>query len=237
MRFPSPLLPGTLIRRYKRFLADVALDTGETVTAHCANPGSMLGLAMPGLRVWLSDSGNPARKLRLSWELVEVDMGAGPTLVGINTARPNGIAAEAIGEGAIAGLAGYGTVRREVRYGTNSRIDLLLEAPERPACYVEVKNVHLMREPGLAEFPDSVTTRGARHLDELAAVVAAGKRAAMLYLVQRPDAHRLAFARDIDPGYGEAFDRAAAGGVEAFAYACEVTPEGVSVSRRLDIAG
>lgn len=237
MRFSAPLIPGRLIRRYKRFLADVELDGGDTVTAHCANPGAMLGLAEAGARVWLSRAANPARKLKLSWELVEVDLGAGPALVGINTTHPNALVAEAIADGGLAELAGYKTMRREVRYGAGSRVDLLLEAPDRPACYVEVKNVHLMREPGLAEFPDSVTKRGARHLDELAAMVAGGARAVMVYLVQRGDAERVALARDIDPAYGIAFDRAAAAGVEALAYVCDVAPSGIAVSRRLPFSG
>ena len=164
MRFAAPLIPATLIRRYKRFLADVALPSGETVTAHCANPGSMIGLAAPGARVWLSKSNNPKRKLGHSWELVEVDLGSGAELVGINTTNPNALAAEAIAAGLIPEFAGYGSVRREVKYGKNSRVDFLLEEPGRPPCYVEIKNVHLMRQRGLAEFPDAVTRRGARRL-------------------------------------------------------------------------
>ena len=237
MRFPMPLIPGTLIARYKRFLADVKLDSGEEVTAHCANPGSMLGLAEPDSRVFLSRSDNPARKLSLSWELVEVDLGAGPTLVGINTAHPNALVAAAIGEGGIAPLAGYGGLRREVRYGANSRVDILLEDDGRPPCYVEIKNVHLMRQPGLAEFPDSVTARGAKHLRELAGMVEAGCRAVMVYLIQRGDAERFALARDIDPAYGKAFDAARAAGVEAFAFGCDVSLEGITVARPVEIAG
>jgi len=235
MRFQSPLLPGTLIKRYKRFLADVRLDSGKEVTAHCANPGSMLGLAEPGSRVFLSVSDNPKRKLKMSWELVEVDLGAGPALVGINTAHPNGLVAAAIGEGRIAPLSGYANLRREVRYGANSRVDILLEDEARPACYVEVKNVHLMRKKGLAEFPDSVTARGAKHLGELTAMVEAGCRAVMVYLIQRGDADRFSLARDIDKTYGRAFDLARSAGVEALAYGCEVTTAGIAVSRPVKI--
>ncbi len=235
MLFPAPLIRGQLIKRYKRFLADVKLDSGEEITAHCANPGAMLGLAEPGSPVWLSKSDNPKRKLKFSWELIEVDMGAGPTLVGINTGHPNALVAEAISSGLINELSGYPEMRREVKYGINSRIDILLEKDDLSRCYVEVKNVHLMREPGLAEFPDSVTTRGAKHLAELSAMVAEGHRAVMVYLVQRADAADFSLARDIDPAYGAAFDAAARAGVEALAYACELAPVGIEVSRRIHL--
>src|SRR5437016_2173244 len=208
MRFPSPLLPATLVKRYKRFLADVVLSSGEIVTAHCANPGSMIGLMPPGARVWLSRSDNPSRKLAHSWELIEVDLGGGAELVGINTSHPNALAAEAIAAGAIPELAGYRTIRREVRYGKNSRVDFLLGSPDRAPCYVEIKNVHLMRRPGLAEFPDAVTKRGAKHLVELSDMAAAGARAVMLFLIQIGSARRFKLARDIDAAYGAAFDAA-----------------------------
>jgi sugar fermentation stimulation protein A len=235
MRFATPLVPATLIRRYKRFLADVALPSGEAMTVHCANPGAMTGLAAPGAPVWLSRSDNPKRKLACSWELVEVDLGSGPELVGINTTNPNALAAEAIAAGLIAELKGYGGVRREVKYGRNSRVDFLLEEPGRPPCYVEVKNVHLMRQKGLAEFPDAVTRRGAKHLVELADVVAAGGRAVMLFLVQIASAQRFAVARDIDTAYGAQFDRARAQGVEALAHRCRLTRAGIEVAERIAI--
>jgi sugar fermentation stimulation protein A len=233
MRFPAPLVEGRLIRRYKRFLADVELTDGETVTVHCANPGAMTGLAEPGMRVLLSRSASPTRKLPWSWELVEAD-GA---LVGINTAHPNRLVAEALTAGAIAELAGYDVVRREVPYGRNSRIDLLLAGAGLSDAYVEVKNVHLSRRPGLAEFPDSVTARGAKHLAELTDMVAAGHRAVMLYLVQRTDAARFALARDVDPAYGAAFDRARIAGVEMLAYDCRVTPEEITLARPIAVLG
>jgi sugar fermentation stimulation protein A len=237
MHFPVELIPATLVKRYKRFLADVVLPSGETVTVHCANPGSMLGLSAAGARVWLSRSANPSRKLVHSWELIEVDFGAGVELVGINTRHPNALAAEAIAAGHIGELANYATVRREVKYGKASRVDFLLEAPDRPPCYVEIKNVHMMRRPGLAEFPDAVTKRGAKHLGELSNMVAAGARAVMLYLVQIGSAERFALARDIDPGYGRAFDAARAAGVEAIAYRCRITRGGIEVADPIPLAG
>jgi sugar fermentation stimulation protein A len=236
MRFPGPLVPATLIRRYKRFLADVTLPSGEQVTVHVANPGSMLGLAVPGSRVWLSRSDNAKRKLAHSWELVEVDFGSGVEIVGVNTGHPNLLVAEAVAAGAIPEVSGYASVRREVKYGRRSRVDFLLEGPDRPPCYVEVKNVHLMRQAGLAEFPDCVTARGARHLAELADMVAAGHRAVMLFLIQIGSATRFSLARDIDPAYGAAFDKARAAGVEAIAYTCGVTTEGIVVAGKVPIA-
>jgi sugar fermentation stimulation protein A len=230
MRFSAPLLPATLVKRYKRFLCDAVLASGETVTAHCANPGSMIGLLPPGARVWLSQSDKASRKLKLSWELVEVDFGGGVELVGINTSHPNALAAEAIAAGLIPELAGYATIRREVKYGANSRVDFLLEQSGRVPCYVEVKNVHLMRKTGLAEFPDAVTKRGTKHLGELAGMVATGARAVMLFLVQIGSAERFALARDIDPTYGTAYDRARASGVEVLARRCRLTREGIEVA-------
>lgn len=240
MRFAEPLIEGRLVRRYKRFLADIELG-GEIITAHCANPGAMLGLTAPGNRVWLSRSANKKRKLPLSWEMVEADFGGVSHIVGINTAHPNTIAAEAIDLGAIPELAGYTSLRREVRYGdgrygTASRIDLLLEAPDRPPCYVEVKNVHLMRRPGLAEFPDSVTARGARHLEELGDVVEGGGRAVMLFVIQMA-AETFGLAADIDPAYAAAHARAAARGVESIAYTCCVNPGNDSDAASITIAG
>ena len=247
MLFPSPLLRGTLIQRYKRFLADVLLDTGETVTATCPNTGSMKGLTTPGSTVWLSTSDSPTRKYRHTWEMIEHDIGAGPVLVGINTGHPNKILSESIGAGLIEPLVGYGSLKREQKYGRNSRIDILLEdrPPEagllkvggKPACYVEIKNVHLMRKAGLAEFPDSVTERGAKHLAELADMVAEGKRAVMVFLVQRADAKSVALARDIDPAYGAAFDKAVAAGVEAIAVRCRLSETGIEVDGLVKVVG
>jgi sugar fermentation stimulation protein A len=232
MKFKSPLVRGTLLKRYKRFLADVRLENGDCITAACPNTGAMLGLTTPGATVWLSRSESVTRKYPHSWELVEV---AGLGLVGVNTGNPNAIAAEAIGAGLLPDLHGYTTLRREVKYGRNSRIDLLLEHEARPPCYVEVKNAHLFRQPGLVEFPDCVTERGTKHLDELARMVRAGARAAMLYLVQAEAPLRLALAGDLDPNYLKAFRRARKAGVEAFALCCKVTPEEITACRALPV--
>lgn len=232
LAFDPPLVRGRLVRRYKRFLADVVLETGEAVTAACPNTGSMLGLAEPGSVVWLSISDSPLRKLRHTWELLELENRA---LVGINTGRPNRIVEAAVAAGLVPELAGYDRIRREVRYGERSRVDLLLEAEGRPPCYVEIKNVHLSRRPGLAEFPDCVTARGARHLAELAAVAASGARAVMFYFVQRDDAKAFALAQEIDPAYVAAHAVARAAGVESIAYCCRLTPETISLDRQLPI--
>jgi sugar fermentation stimulation protein A len=235
MRFPTPLTRGRLIKRYKRFLADVALDTGEMVTATCPNTGSMLGLTAPGSVVWLSRSDSPTRKYPHTWEMIEADLGDGPALVGINTNHPNRLVAEAIEARRIKTLAGYQSLRREVKYGEASRIDILLEDPGKGLCYVEIKNVHLMRKPGLAEFPDSVTARGAKHLRELSGMVAQGHRAVMLYLVQRTDAKRFSLAHDLDPAYAAAFAEAADAGVEAMAYACRLSPDEIALDKAIRI--
>ena len=224
MRFEEVLVPATLVRRYKRFLADVELENGEIVTAHCANSGSMMGLAVPGSRVWLSPNRNPKAKLAWRWEMEECEGGG---LVGINTSHPNRIVEEAIRAGQIAELTGYDSLRREVPYGKNSRIDILLEG-EKGTCYVEVKNVTLRRE-GRAEFPDAVTARGAKHLDEMSEQVAQGHRAGMLYLIPRGDCEVFSVAGDIDRAYAAALARARAAGVEAYAYACAMSPEEIFI--------
>lgn len=232
MQLPAPLFRGTLVRRYKRFLADVILECGETVTAHCPNPGSMLGLNEPGLTVWLSRSDDPRRKLAHTWQLLEVD-GA---MVGINTHLPNAIAAEAIAAGRVPELAGYDGLRREVPYGANSRVDILLEGGRdgRPA-YVEIKNVHLRRGGSLAEFPDCPTARGVKHLTELGTMAEAGARAVMLFVVQRTDCRRFAIAGDIDPAYEAAFEQALARGVEAICYDCRIGTREIVLNRAREI--
>ncbi|MBC8269463.1 MAG: DNA/RNA nuclease SfsA [Rhodospirillaceae bacterium] len=235
MKFPDPLIAGRLVKRYKRFLADVELEDGTIVTAHCANSGSMLSVKEPGSEVWLSPARNPERKLRYTWELIKI----GKTFVGINTALPNAIVEEAIKRDKIPELAGYASLRREVKYGNNSRIDLLLEDPARPICYVEVKNVTLRR--GLnkgdpVEFPDSVTTRGAKHLVELADMVKQGQRSVMMYLVQRQDGDTFTIAGDIDPDYKAGLETAIAAGVEVLCYQCTLNTKGIEISKPLKLA-
>lgn len=233
MKLKTPLIRGKFLRRYKRFFADVALESGETVTAHCPNPGSMLGLIAEGAEALLSASDDPKRKLRHTLELLRVD-GA---LVGVNTGHANRIVAEALADRAIPELVGLDQVRREVPYGAKSRIDFLLEGGRKKPCYVEVKSVTLSRKPGLAEFPDSVTARGARHLCELAAVVKAGHRAVMLFLVQRQDCRDFSVAADLDRNYAAAFAAARASGVEALCYACRMEPDAITLARPLPILG
>jgi len=226
MDFPSPLVRGTLVSRYKRFFADVILEDGTPVTAHCPNPGAMLGLNTPGLGAWLSRSDDPKRKLAHTLELVEADGG----LVGINTMHPNRIVAEALATDAIPELGGYATHRREVRYGANSRVDFLLEHPDRAPCWLEIKNCHLMRTPGLAEFPDCVAARSLKHLRELGAMVAEGHRAVMLFLVQRTDCDAFSACAELDPAYAAGLEVAADAGVEVLVRGCVINTARVVLS-------
>ena len=238
MKFTTPLIPGKLIKRYKRFLTDVELENGDVVVAHCANSGSMLSVNAPGAPVWLSPANDPKRKLKYTWELIQIGDAPNAAMVGINTQHPNKIVAEAIEAGEIAELAGYDTLKREVKYGKNSRIDIYLESPDKPACYVEVKNTTMRRDlsPGApAEFPDAVTARGAKHLDELADMVREGHRAVMFYLVQRDDADSFTVVGDIDPTYAEKLAQARKAGVEVLAYGCDVSPEEIRISRPVEI--
>jgi sugar fermentation stimulation protein A len=224
VKFTKPLIAGMLLRRYQRFLADIELEDGSVITAHTPNTGSMKGCCTPGSRVWLTDSGNPARKYPLSWELVEA---APDILVGINTTLPNRLVREGIASGAIPELAGYAGIRTEVSYGReNSRIDLLLEDGPGGACYVEVKNVTLA-ERGVGLFPDAVSKRGSKHLRELEQMAGMGHRAVIFYCVQRSDVREVRPADAIDPEYGAALRRAVANGVEALAYRAHITPGSV----------
>lgn len=229
MNFPSPLVRGRLVQRYKRFFADVMLDNGAEVTAHCPNPGAMLGLNIPGLPVWLSRSDDPKRKLAHTLELVEADGG----LVGVNTMHPNRIVAEALQAGLIPELAGYESIRREVKYGEASRVDFLLTAPDRPPCWLEIKNCHLSRGGGLAEFPDCVAARSSRHLRELAAMAKAGDRAVVLFVVQRTDCDRFSACAELDPVFARTLGEAAAEGVEVLVYACEIDEQRVALKGRI----
>ena len=230
MTFATSLIPARLLRRYKRFLADVVLEDGREVTGHCANPGSMLGLATPGMRVWLEPNADPKRKLRYGWRLVELDSGH---FVGVDTAAPNRIVKAALTAGILPGVLGYQTVRAEVKYGQNSRVDFLLKASGRRDLYLEVKSVTMCRRAGLAEFPDSVTKRGAKHLADLSQMVVEGHRSMLLYLVQRNDCSALAVASDIDPNYGRNFAQARQNGVEVLCLGCELSPSSITLGDAL----
>lgn len=237
MRFSTPLLPGRLIRRYKRFLADITLDSGEDITAHCPNPGAMLGLKDPGLRVWVEPVSDPRRKLRFGWKLAELD---GGHLAGIDTTLPNRVIKDSLAARAIPEFTAYGTVRPEVRYRDTSRVDFLLTEPGLPDLYLEIKNVHLRRDSQgpetWAEFPDCVTARGAKHLGDLTAMAAAGHRAMVLYLVQRTDCTHMRLAGDIDPAYAAAARLAEAAGVEFLCYGTRISLDGVQLGQRLPVA-
>lgn len=234
VKFEHPLQKGKLVKRYKRFLADIELENGDVITAHCANPGSMLGLKEPGMPVWVSPSHNPKRKLKYNWELCQVDDGAGLAMVGIHTGHPNKIVLQAIKDKKIPELVGYENMRPEVKYGEqNSRIDILLQDNGKPDCYVEIKNVHLCRQPGLAEFPDAKTTRGKKHLEELTHMVHQGATAVMFYLVQRTDSKRFSLASDIDPEYETSFLGAKKAGVEAIVYTCDISPHKIELNQQI----
>ena len=230
MRFDPELIPGTLLRRYKRFLADVRLRDGSEVTVHCANPGSMLEVSVPGRPVALSRSDNPRRKLPLSWELIRL----GRSWVGVNTARTNALVEEAIRAGKVPELSDYVDVKREVREG-NSRLDFRLRTDALPDCLLEVKNVTLTDGGDTAIFPDSVTVRGQKHLRELMAVAASGRRAVMLFWVNRGDCVRFQPADQIDREYGQLLRQANNRGVEILAYRAKVSPKQVTADRSIPI--
>jgi len=231
VKFPRPLLEGTLLRRYQRFLADVKTARGM-VTAHCPNTGSMLGCAEPGSRVWLSPADNPARRLAWTWEMVEAD----GTLVGIHTGRSNALVREAIEEGVIRELQGYRELRAEVGFGLErSRADFLLTGGRRKPCYVEVKNVTAAVSSGVALFPDAVSTRGSRHLREMMHAVATGCRAVLVFCAQRGDVDEVRPADEIDPEYGATLREALPAGVEAIAYRAKVSPSGIALVQRIPV--
>ena len=232
MRFSPPLERGLLVRRYKRFLADVEVAGRGVVTMHCANTGAMLGCDTPGSRAWFSTSDNPKRKYPHSLELVEVRDGARACTVCVNTARPNAVVEEALATGKIAELR-HGPRRREVAIpGEPGRFDFALG--EDPATFVEVKSVTLCRD-GVGAFPDAVSERARRHVEALARCVARGNRSVLLFCVPHTGIRRVTVADDIDPRYGEAVREAVAAGVEVLAYGCVVTPEEVAIERALPL--
>jgi sugar fermentation stimulation protein A len=227
MHYQLPLIPATLVRRYKRFLADVILESGEEITVHTPNTGSMLGCSDPANRIWLHDSNIPKRKYRYSWVMTERSDGV---LVGVDTGLPNRLVPEAIARGIITELQGYVSIRSEVVYGNeSSRIDLLLSAPEQADCYVEIKNVTASDEAGSAIFPDAVTKRGTKHLRELAAMVKEGHRAVIFFCIQRGDISTFRPADEIDPEYGRTLREAVSAGVEVLAYRTEISPQWVAL--------
>jgi sugar fermentation stimulation protein A len=232
MKFKHPLIEAILLKRYKRFLADVELTDGRIVTVHTANTGSMSGCSTPGSRIWLSQSDNPKRKYPLSWELVQVKTGV---IVGINTTMPNKLVYEAIQSGVIKELQGYNRISTEVVYGSeNSRVDLLLEDDKGKRCYVEVKNVTLV-DKATALFPDAVSKRASKHLRELMEMHRLGHRSLIFFCVQRNDARRFCPADSIDPVYGETLRQALQSGVEALAYRAVVKPDEIYLRTRLPV--
>lgn len=229
MQFQTPLLRGKLIRRYKRFLSDITLKDGREVVAHCANPGAMTGMAEPGMEVWVEPNDDPKRKLKFSWKLCDL----GGDFVTVDTGLANGLVGDALKAGRIAEMQGYTEFRAEVKYGDKSRVDFLATGTGLPDYYLEVKSVTLCRNRGLAEFPDTKTARGAKHMGELAAMVDQGHRAGVIFLVNRTDCQSVAVARDIDPAYATAFDSARSAGVDVFCYDTDITPKQINLRNAL----
>ncbi|KSB87810.1 XRE family transcriptional regulator [Caulobacter vibrioides] len=231
MLLPQPLTRGRIVQRYKRFFCDLVLDDGREITAHCPNSGAMLGVNLPGQGAWVSYSDDPKRKLAWTLQLVEAAGPDGDGLVGINTLLPNKLVAEALVGGVIPQLTGYASIRPEVKYAAASRVDFLLTDPDRPPCWLEVKNVHLSRSPGLAEFPDCKAARSTRHLEDLAAQVREGHRAVALFVVQREDCEAFQACRELDPAFAAGLDRAAEAGVEIMVWACAMSTEEIRIAR------
>lgn len=234
MLLPQPMTRGVIVQRYKRFFIDMVLDDGRAITAHCPNPGAMLGVNLPGQGAWVSWSDDPKRKLPWTLQLVEAE-GAQPGqgLIGVNTQLPNRLVAEALAAGAIPELADYAAIRPEVKYAEASRVDFLLTHPERTPCWLEVKNCHLSRTPGLAEFPDCKAARSTQHLGDLANRVAAGDRAVALFIVQREDCEAFAACADLDPAFARGLEAAADAGVEVLVYQCAMTVQAIGVTKRM----
>jgi len=232
MEFTTPLIPAILIKRYKRFLADCQLENGEVITAHCANTGAMTGLKDEGLQVWLEPNDDPKRKLNYSWKLVALPEGG---FAGIDTALTNRLVKEALFKKKIPTFEPYGIIKPETKFGENSRVDFLLQGSNLSDCYVEVKNVTLTASDGWAEFPDTITQRGTKHLMELTEMVHQGHRAVMFYLVQRTDCDKFRLAEGIDPAYAAAFKTARAAGVEAMAYTCAISPSEIALDTEIPV--
>ena len=231
MKFATPLIKARLLRRYKRFLADVSLESGEELTLHCPNRGAIAGLKDEGNTIWISDSGNPVRKLRHTWELVKVN---GET-IGVNTNRANAIARDAITMNMLNAVGPDPVIRAEQKYGINSRIDFLLEDGSTAPMYVEVKNVNFQRVNGLHEFPDGVAQRGTKHLNDLIREVELGNRAMMLFIIQRNDGDCFQIAEDIDRIYCQTFRQAVAAGVSVQAICCTVNPKEILPLRSIEV--
>ncbi len=237
MKFAEPLLSATLLKRYKRFLADVELDSGEQITIHTANTGAMTGCAIPGSKIWISNSHNSARKYPYSWELSSTESGS---LAGINTSRANKLVYEAINSGVIGEVSSVSEIQTEVPYGQeNSRVDILLTLEKGQKCYIEVKNVTASFEPVTAAFPDAVTQRGSKHLRELERIVLSAKqlnhRGIILFCVQRNDIDRVRAAHEIDPVYAKILNQVARNGVEVLAYGAHVSTQEITLNRKLDV--
>ena len=240
MKYPEFLQEGRLIRRYKRFMADIELENGQQITLHCPNTGSMKNCLFPGHRVWFSDSHNPRRKYPCTWEQAEIPVQFGEdermTLAGLNTGKANPLVEELLKSGKVKALASYGMIRREVKYGAeNSRVDFLLTQDGLPDCYLEVKSVTLAMGDGLGLFPDAVTSRGTRHLRELKETCVQGGRAVLFFCVQHTGIDRIAPADEIDPVYGQALREAIAAGVEVMAWGAEMSPEGIELVHELPV--
>jgi len=226
-----PLIKGVLIQRYKRFLADIELETGEKVTVHCPNSGSMKGCAIPGSRVWLSESDNPKRKYKYTWELIKVP----ETMIGINTQVPNKLVKQSIENGLIQELSGYDRVTAEVKTSSHTRLDLLLENAAKEKCYVEIKNCTLV-EKGIAMFPDAVTTRGQKHLDELVHLVSSGYRGVIFFLIQRMDANSFKPAEMIDKVYAQKLRKAVQKGVEVIAMDTSINTRMIRIKKHIPVS-
>ena len=231
MKFSNNLIKATFVKRYKRFFSDHILENGQLITAHCPNTGAMTGVAKEGITSWLSQSDDPKRKLKWTWELTQESN----TIVGVNTHNPNKIIQEAINNQEIKELLNYKTLKREVKYGVNSKIDIFLQDEHKEDCYVEIKNVHLSRKKGIAEFPDGITSRGTKHLKELANVAQNGDRAVMLYLIQRNDCNYFKIAEDIDVKYSKAFINAINAGVEVICIDTILSTTGINIGKKIKL--